>query len=395
MKRKIAIACSALMLAMSATALVGCKKEEDKAGRVMNVSLNPEVEFVLDADDKVVSVNALNEEGNLVISAAAFENVEGKSAEEAAKLFVQVSKENGFLFEGSIQSGENKIEIAFSGEDAAALYNDVKSSVTAYLNESGVAATIEQAAAITEEHLRQLVEDCAPYFEAAEVQAMEYAQLVATIAESRKETAEMYSQELKNAYYEAKAFAMEKAELTELKSHLNALAQLGFDTAFIVYEKAVTTIEDLRDTMLVNEDSPYQLALQAFREAKTNYLNYRNYVATLEQNEWTTAVSERLAEYQSLVDTTEEALLSAGVNANDMLDTAKAQVKTAYDRVVDFLESASVKASAYLDEISTAQKAAQEEFFTNFETQYAEAKAAAEQHWAEMSAQLQSEAEEN
>ena len=78
MNKAVALLCLAAVGA-SAFAFTGCKKDE--AGKVMNVALNPEVEFVLDANDKVVTVNALNEEGNLVISAAAFENVEGKSAE--------------------------------------------------------------------------------------------------------------------------------------------------------------------------------------------------------------------------------------------------------------------------------------------------------------------------
>ena len=111
MKRKIAIGMSILSLAAGMSAFTGCGgKDEAPTGRVMNVALNPEVEFVLDADDKVLTVNALNEEGNLVISAAAFADVEGKTAEEAASLFVQVSKENGFLFEGSIGAGENEIK---------------------------------------------------------------------------------------------------------------------------------------------------------------------------------------------------------------------------------------------------------------------------------------------
>ena len=50
---------------------------------------------------------------------------------------------------------------------------------------------------------------------------MEYEALVNEIVKSRKETREMYSQELKNAYYEAKAFALEQAKLETLKSKAN------------------------------------------------------------------------------------------------------------------------------------------------------------------------------
>jgi hypothetical protein len=83
------VLCAAL-LGFSAFSLTSCGNGGGGADAttVMNVSLNPEVEFVLDANNKVVSVNALNEDGNLVISASAFENIEGKTAEEAAKLVI-------------------------------------------------------------------------------------------------------------------------------------------------------------------------------------------------------------------------------------------------------------------------------------------------------------------
>jgi hypothetical protein len=310
---------------------------------------------------------------------------------------VQVSKENGFLFEGSIGAGENEIKISFSGEaeEVKQLYEDVKTTIVSYLETSGITATVAQAAAITEERLRALVEECAPYFEAAEVQAMEYAELVTTLVESRKETAEFYSQELKNAYYEAKAFAMEKAELQTLKSHMNSLAQVAFDIAFKVYEGAVSGIETLRKTTLVNENSVYQIALQAFREAKTEYLNFRNYVAELEESALTAQISQQLATLQTALDQAEEQLLNAGVSANRALDDAKAQVKTAYDKVVEKIQEASLKVSDYLNEVSTAQVAAQEQFFTSFETEYAAAKTAAKERWEAMSGALKGNTAEN
>ena len=59
-------------------ALTACDQtDKDAPTTVMNVSLNPEVEFVLDGHGKVVTVNALNEDGNLIITATAFE---GKTA---------------------------------------------------------------------------------------------------------------------------------------------------------------------------------------------------------------------------------------------------------------------------------------------------------------------------
>ena len=51
---------------------VDTPNHENREKRVMNISINPSVEFVLDEEDKVISVNALNEEGNLIIGAETF-----------------------------------------------------------------------------------------------------------------------------------------------------------------------------------------------------------------------------------------------------------------------------------------------------------------------------------
>ena len=115
--RKLSIAL-ALLVGTCAMPFTGCfdscKDSESKT--IMNVSLHPEVEFVLDENDKMLSVNALNEEGNMIITAEAFNNIEGKTAEEAAKLFVEVSKDTGFLIEGKVNQGENEVKISLSGD---------------------------------------------------------------------------------------------------------------------------------------------------------------------------------------------------------------------------------------------------------------------------------------
>lgn len=392
--KKFALFAVALTAVMGVTGFASCNKNGNESGQesketktVMNVSLNPEVEFVLDANDKVISVNALNEEGNLVISAEAFENVEGKSAEEAAKLFVQVTKDTGYLVEGNAEIADNEISISLSGdtEEAEALFNDVKATVSEYLTAENVTATIEQAAAITEEQLKALVAECAPYVETAK---MEYEELIDTLAESRKETAEFYSQELKNAYYEAKAFAMEQAELETLRAHLNIVQQAIFDGMTTAYTAAVETIESIRMNMLVSEESPYQMALKSFQTAKIDYLNYRQEVA-LGETEITVEITAELEDLQDLVEKAEKALLQAGENANAMLDKSKATVTANYEKIVKLLEEQSVKASAYVDEISTKQKEAQTAFFTAFETNYANAITAAESGWSDMKTELE------
>ncbi len=387
MKKVIAILGSAVMLATSVAGLASCGETKDEK-KVMNVSVNPSVEFVLNGDDKVVSVNALNEEGNLIVSAEAFT---GKSAEEAAKLFIEVSKETGFLVEANATIKNNDINISISGDatEAKKLYDDVCVKVNEYLSAENVEAKIAEFKAISEEQLEALVAECAPYMEAAEVKALEYMELVETLYESRKETAEMYSQELKNAYYDAKAHMLQQVEFETLKTKVNELAQAGLDLAYTSYATAVESIEETRMEKLVSEDSDYQKALAEFRAAKIAYLNYRAEVAAMEQTAQTEAVLNALNAYESVVDLKEQALVSAGELANAALDSAKANVTALYNTVVGVIEKASVAINQHLEEISANQKAKMQAFFTEFETAYAESITKAEQGWADMKTQLE------
>ncbi|MBO4940242.1 MAG: hypothetical protein J6D30_04400 [Clostridia bacterium] len=390
MKKTMAFLCTAVLLGSSMSMLAGCNNPPAAAEekKIMNVSLNPEVEFVLDGENKVLSVNALNEEGNLIISADAFANVKGMEADVAAKLFVQVADETGFLIEGNVSAGDNEIEISLSGDTskAKALFDEVKAEVEGYLSKENITATLNQAAAITEAQLKALVEECAPYVDAAKLQ---YAELVETLQKSREETAGMYSQELKNAYYEAKAFALEQAEMEVLKSKLSSMQKLAFDVLYTTYTGAVDVIESVRLNYLVNEDSIYQTALANFREKKVEFLNYKNYVASLPEEEVTEAQTVRLAQISTALDNMETALLNAGEQANAALDSAKAAVQTAYEQITAKLNEWSVKANDYVAEISAKQTETITAFTTEFETQYAEAKTKAESAWQDMQEKLE------
>lgn len=104
----------------------------------MNVELNPQLEFVLDTDNKVVSVNALNDEGNKIILSATFV---GLSAEDAVDKFLEIAKEDGYLITGSVNAEENQINISISG-DSKNLLKAVKDSAVNYLNSVNINADV-------------------------------------------------------------------------------------------------------------------------------------------------------------------------------------------------------------------------------------------------------------
>lgn len=367
------------------------------AATVMNVTLNPEVEFVLDGNGKVLSVNALNEDGNLLITASLKtkngettdeSKFEGQTAEQATKLFVELSHEMGFLVSGNVGIENNDLQIAISGEvpaDAEKLYNDVKTTVEEYFTKENIQAKVAQLQAISKEKLQELVAQAQPHVDAAALSAME---LVEQLYESRKETADMYSQELKNAYYEAKAAAMNTAKVEALRGELNSALQLGFDLALQQYTTALDNIEKIRMEYLVSADSIYQKALADFRTKKIEFLQKRQELAE-SGVQLTEEQLKALDALQTAVETAEQALVDAGTLANSVLDTAKTMVTTGYNAVVSFLESAQVKMNEHVDAIVAFQEEKLPTFTAEFENNYQDAVAQAKANWAAMKDALQ------
>lgn len=383
--------------------LTACDTNNDKSAptTVMNVTLNPEVEFVLDGNGKVLSVNALNEDGNLIITASLKEKdgattdesqFEGQTAEDAAKLFVQLSHEMGFLVSGNVGITNNDVNISISGEvqaDAQKLYDDVKTTVEEYFTEENIKAKVGELQVIAQEKLQELVAQAQPYVDAATLSTME---LIEQLYESRKETADMYSQELKNAYYNAKAAAMDTAKVEAMRGELNSLLQAGFDIALNTYTKALETIENTRMEYLVSSESAYQKALATFRAKKIEFLQKRQELADSEVQ----LTEEQLAALdalQSAVETAETALVNAGKIANDALDTAKTAVTTGYNAVVSILETAQVKMNEHMDTIVAFQEEKLPEFTTEFENNYKAAVEQAKADWSAMKDSLQAKQE--
>ena len=63
----------------------------------ISVDVNPSIEYTLNRLDRVVAVEAVNEEAEAVVSALKEENIKNKSIEEALAITEEVLSENGYL----------------------------------------------------------------------------------------------------------------------------------------------------------------------------------------------------------------------------------------------------------------------------------------------------------
>lgn len=125
-------------LTLSALVFTACGAKSEPTS-VMTMQVNPTVQFILDQNNKVINVTGVNEDGQNLILAV---NFKGKTAEEAAKLFVEVSTQLGKI---DVNSTGTTVDISLSSSDEANqkfenLKNSVKNSVNNFFKENGIIA---------------------------------------------------------------------------------------------------------------------------------------------------------------------------------------------------------------------------------------------------------------
>ena len=393
MKKEIMLKGAAFIFAAAMTLLCACgggkvAPEEGTLTR-MTVDVNPSVEFMVDDENKVVSVTALNDDGSILIAGEAFV---GKTPEEAVEMVVSLAAETGYLVKGNVEADENTVKISVSGDTkyAEQLAKDVEAKAEDVLKSFDIEGKVQQIEAMNTEALRTLALSTSLYTE-EEIAAMEDKQLYAVIVEGRIETAQLLTAEMREAYFTAKEYEISFAESEEVAriigemGGLYKLVQATYSAAVEAYSSAITALDEFRYDMLISPESEYQKSLAALREAKTELLAQKTYTASLEVNgeEYQTAqVTLQLKEedYDKAVAAYEK--LGEEINAAiekliSKLREAENAIRELENTIFDDNIEATLKEKA--SEIESNLNAAKDNFFAEFEKAHADDIKAAEE----------------
>ena len=324
--------------------------------RVMNVSLNPQLEFVLDTENKVVSVNALNDEGNKIILSATFV---GLSAEDAIDKFLEIAKQDGYIITGDVDAKKNRINVSISG-DSENLLKAVKDSALEYLQSVEVNGEI-LAESIVKSDLVAKVEECMREYERDQLNEMTEAQLIELIEQSRNETKELHTQELKELYYAMRENAMIEAKFAKIETLVKGLPSSlnTVKTAVLAYimqlEKGLEKVEEQMQAYFT-EGGAYQLALQAFMVEKQALLTARLEGTATQLQE---LAAQTKAESLALAKETVEAAVELAQSALNVIIT---QIETTLGTVLETSQSS----------IQAAIDTAREDFQLDFTVEFAD-----------------------
>ncbi|MDD6995588.1 MAG: hypothetical protein SPH68_06315 [Candidatus Borkfalkiaceae bacterium] len=381
MKKKWLALCAALTVAGSVCSFGGCSKAAENTR--MTVDINPSVELMVDADNKVVSVTALNDDAAVILQGTAFV---GKTSDEAVQAVVQVATETGYIAKGEISADENKVEITVSGDTkwAKDLYKDAEKKVNEFFKESGITGTVERAEALKTDALKELAKNNSVYGE-EEIDAMNDEQLLKVIAIGRIETAQLISEDMREAYFAAKEHEISLATSTAAKDVVMAMNDTykvlyaGFSTALNVYSQTIEALDNMRYNLLVSPDSSYQQLLAQMREKKAEILKQRRIVIKAQAGDSSVTVEAATGDLTALeqaYDALVQQLENAGNAANETLESLITAMKNGEKALKDFQAQLPAEITEQLNakasEIDAAANEAKNGFFATFEAAHKE-----------------------
>lgn len=343
MKKIIALLLTLVMAFAVCLPLTACSNG-NKESKVMTVELNPQVEFLLDANNKVISVNAINDEGNYVIAKAEFI---GKTADEAVNAFLKISVEDGFLLEGEVNAGKNNVKISISGEDAQKIYDEVTKKAKEYIEklpDTDIDVKFNFGT-ITKEDLEKLVGDCMRELDPENIKAKTQAELLKLLEQSRKETEDLLSQELKDYYYAERALEIRKAQLDAYIEAVKTQDTLGVVSAALTAAQqqlknvldAINHYKEIYKTKLLDKTSEYYVKMQEVIAAKKELLEARLKGATEETLQ---ALDTAYQSALQLLESAKEFAKASIDTANKAFESTLTIAKDAIDTIVKSLNIA-------------------------------------------------------
>ncbi len=132
----IALVVSIVVIITAALLIIFLPKNQTPKA-VMELNVNPNVQFLLDQNNKVMAVNYLNDDAQTLLKDT---NFNGKSAEQAAQLFVKLSTEAGFI---EISTSGTRVDVTIfceTPEELTQLKDKIIEKINYYFDENGVIA---------------------------------------------------------------------------------------------------------------------------------------------------------------------------------------------------------------------------------------------------------------
>ncbi len=182
-KRIITLIVAICLIIPCMLGLVACSCDDNKtATKTMKASINPELTFSLDANNKITSISYGNSDAGRLFANV---NFVGKDANAAIQIMIEQS-----AISGHIDLNGDEITFEFTGEDVDKLKTDVEAKAKEVFNKLGVEVTVkieEITAAAKHTALVATAKALAPEQDVEDLDKMTDAELIKLIDKKQKD----------------------------------------------------------------------------------------------------------------------------------------------------------------------------------------------------------------
>ena len=233
---------------------------------IIQIDVNPSVEFVVDDSDKVLSVKGLNDDGKLILTDEEFENL---SLKDAVSKLLNLEEKTNFLSETN-----KNVALTLTIENKG-----VEEVLTNKLNQilkstqNNLSTNIE-----IKFNTSKSIEDLKDYVNSIEiiknVQDLQYSELIGIVRKYHEDVRTLDSIALENLYLKSKTEYFEELKENKIKELVNDLddsykTQVDrYNKLYLLVKETYNNLQATYESLYVDNNSPYKMALKDLEEVK-------------------------------------------------------------------------------------------------------------------------------
>ena len=295
---------------------------EAKPANVMTMSVNPEVSFVLDANNNVISVKYNNADSSMIYADV---NFVGKDVNTTVQLFIERA-----AISGHIELTGDEVSVKINGEVNAnldALKEQVETKVKDVFKQMGVTVTVKMENLSKEAQrvaLETTVKALAPEYTETEIKAMSNDELLKVINDKQKEYKDLAFEQVNQIQATLEKTVMSavnsaKELLNKAEAQLKELEDSVKDLTGTAKDIVDTQIKTTKQQIAVLRDE-LDKAVKTFNEKKDELIAQAKAKYAEIKNQLITTFKEQVAEAKTAVIAHLRVELDAGRITQEQFD---------------------------------------------------------------------------
>ena len=257
---------------------------------IIQMDVNPSISFVVDEENKVVSVHGENDEGKMIIND---EVIVGLKLELAIEKILTIENETGYLISGNIETDNNVISFNIESDKETViddLENKIKSYVSSACEKLDIKENIQIIKSKTKEQLVKRAIELDPTLTIDQANSKTAEQLILYISGCQLEKINIPTEELEqlyNSFKQQRINIIEKEETKKFIETLDNTYQVIINNYDLLYNSLINAQQKLNEVYLqqfIDETSLYQQCVKKCQEMKLEVLKLENEICKMEES---------------------------------------------------------------------------------------------------------------